>query len=69
MRGDHRIALFERGGHRLFAQHMFSGVQRFNADACVYVRRRADIDHIDLNACVKHRLMAAEDLRFAQAIA
>ena len=67
--GDHRITLFQRSGHRFFAQHVLAGVQRVNADFSVYIRRRADIDDIDFNPGFEHRLMATKNGGVIQAIA
>ena len=44
---DHLLALLQRGGHGLFAQHMLTGFQGGNGDGRVGVVGHADADRVD----------------------
>ncbi|MNN40587.1 hypothetical protein D3C81_1546670 [compost metagenome] len=69
LRGNHRVALLKRRGHRFFTQDVTPGVQGVDADFGVDVGRRADVDDINIRFGGQHLLVAFIDARVIQAVA
>ena len=59
---DHGLRVGARGGHGLFAKHMFAGVQRFDALAGVQCVRAADDDGVNVGI-LEHLLIIGISLR------